>query len=268
MPMPDHNPNDPAYWDTVVANYEAQAQPFTGFFAEAALARLDISPGTRLLDVACGTGAVALAAARLGAEVLAIDFSQGMVARVLSHGLPNVAGRQMDGQALDLPDGAFDAVVSVFGVMLFADWRAGLREMARVTRPGGQAAVAVWRDPRGAATHLFIAQVRADLFPDHAMAVPFSGMTVLSDPDGLAACLVEAGFADPVIVPVHHDFHLNMAAFDDAERFFAMSPALTTLAPEQRTAVLAEMRRRAEAGRTGDTYPIPATALIAVARRP
>ena len=65
----------------------------------------------------------------------------------------------MDGQALDLPDAAFDAVVSVFGVMLFPDWRAGLREMARVTRSGGSAAIAVWKNADGAAVHLLLSQV-------------------------------------------------------------------------------------------------------------
>ena len=66
----------------------------------------------------------------------------------------------MDGQALDLPDAAFDATVSVFGVMLFPDWRAGLREMARVTRPGGSAAIAVWKSADGAALHLLLTRWR------------------------------------------------------------------------------------------------------------
>ena len=107
--MTDPDPTDPAYWDSAVANYEAQAAPFTGFFAEAALAMLDLRPGQRLLDVATGTGAAALAAARKGMSVTAIDFSHGMIERVRAHGLANIVARQMDGQALDLPDAAFDA---------------------------------------------------------------------------------------------------------------------------------------------------------------
>ncbi|GCC47338.1 hypothetical protein chiPu_0031706, partial [Chiloscyllium punctatum] len=93
----------------MVATYEAQSQPFTTLFADAAIATLPIGPSSRVLDVATGTGAAALAAARTGADVTAIDFSAGMVARVGAHGLPNIEARQMDGQALDLPDAAFDA---------------------------------------------------------------------------------------------------------------------------------------------------------------
>ncbi len=95
-----------------------------------------------MLDIACGAGALALVAARDGAQILATDFSPGMVAAVLSHGLPNVDALVMDGQALDLPDACFDAAFSIFGIMLFPDWRKGLAEMARVVRPGGSAA---WR---------------------------------------------------------------------------------------------------------------------------
>ena len=94
-----------------------------------------------MLDVAAGTGALTLAAARTGAHVLATDFSPGMVARIAAANLPNVEASVMDGQALDLADGCFDAVFSIFGVIMFPDWRKGLSEMGRVTRPGGPIAV-------------------------------------------------------------------------------------------------------------------------------
>jgi ubiquinone/menaquinone biosynthesis C-methylase UbiE len=266
-PASDRYPNNPEYWDKAVASYEAQAQPFTSYFAEAALAKLDIAPSMRVLDIATGTGAAALAAARRGAEVLAIDFSSGMVERVLSHGVANVAARQMDGQALDLPDASFDAAMSVFGVMLFPDWRAGLREMARVTRPGGSAVVAVWKDVDGAATHLLLSQVRKALYPDLVLPSPFPGMIELSDPRRLSAAMIAAGFSAPSVEEVTHDFQLKIATLDDADRLFGMIPAWSTLNASQREAVLGEVRTRAERGRVGDTLPIPSTALIAAARR-
>lgn len=266
-PVSDQDLNDPEYWDKAVASYEAQAQPFTAYFAEAALAKLDITPSTRVLDVATGTGAVALAAARRGAEVLAIDFSSGMVQRVLSHGVANIAARQMDGQALDLPDASFDMVMSVFGVMLFPDWRAGLREMARVTRPGGSAVVAVWKDVDGAATNLLLSQVRRALYPDLVAPVPFPGMIEMSDPHRLSAALIAAGFTPPSVEEVTHDFQLKVAALDDADRLLEMIPIWRMLDTSQREAVLGEVRIRAERGRVGDTLPIPSTALIATARR-
>lgn len=155
---------NPDHWDTAAEHYERTAHPFTVRYAEAALERVALGPISRILDVAAGTGAIALAAARTGAQVLATDFSPGMVARIAAAGLPNVEARVMDGQALDLPDGGFDAVFSIFGVIMFPDWRKGLAEMARVTRTGGHGVVATWRD-RGAATFLLLGQIRSRLFP-------------------------------------------------------------------------------------------------------
>src|SRR5690606_18153717 len=154
--------------------------------------------GSRVLDVAAGTGALALAAARAGAQVLATDFAPGMVARIAAAGLPNVEARVMDGQALDLPDAAFDAVFSIFGVIMFPDWRKGLAEMARVTRPGGQGVVATWRES-GAATFLLLGQIRRKLFPElEGMTMP-AGVGALSDPGDFARELVAAGYRDPRI---------------------------------------------------------------------
>jgi SAM-dependent methyltransferase len=259
--------NDPAHWDKMDATYEAQSQPFTTLFADAAIATLPIGPSSRVLDVATGTGAAALAAARTGADVTAIDFSAGMVARVGAHGLPNIEARQMDGQALDLPDAAFDATVSVFGVMLFPDWRAGLRELARVTRPGGSAAIAVWKSADGAALHLLLAQVIRRLYPDNVTPMPCTGLAELADPGRLSAAVVAAGFSDPVVIEVTHDFKLNVANPADIDKLFAFMPHWSGLDADQSTAVARAFRSEIEQRRVGDVFSIPSTALIATALR-
>src|SRR5690606_29044502 len=92
------------HWDNAAKHYEETAHPFTALYAEDALARIALTARSRVLDVAAGTGALALAAARTGAQVLATDFSPGMVARIAAARLPNVEARVMDGQSLDLPD--------------------------------------------------------------------------------------------------------------------------------------------------------------------
>lgn len=254
---------DSSHWDTAAQHYEQTAHPFTAKYAKSALAMVTLSPGARVLDVAAGTGALALEAARAGAQVLAIDFSPGMVARIAAQGLANVEASVMDGQALMLPDGAFDAVFSIFGVIMFPDWRKGLSEMARVTRPGGYGVVATWRDS-GAATFLLLSQVRQTLFPGReTMAMP-NAVSALSEPQDFAREMTAAGFTDPQIQAVTFDFELDIAALDEPDTLFGMSPDWTSLTDADKSAVVAEVRRMA-----GDRtiLPIPSTALIGVARR-
>lgn len=251
------------HWDTVARHYGETAQPFTARFAEAALARVPLNAQSRVLDVAAGTGALALAAARSGAQVLAVDFSPGMIARIAAAGLPNVAARVMDGQALALPDAGFDAVFSIFGVILFPDWRKGLNEMARVTRPGGYGIVATWQR-QGAATFLLLGAIRRGLFPERESTAMPEAVQVLSDPADFARELVAAGYRDPQIATVVHDFELDLALLADPDTLFGISPDWTDLSAAERSAVTAEIRRMA-----GDrpTLAIPSTALIAVAMR-
>jgi ubiquinone/menaquinone biosynthesis C-methylase UbiE len=259
---------DPAYWNDLAARYEAMAAPFTGHFARAALAGLEIRSGTQLLDVATGTGALALAAAEQGAVVTAIDFAPAMVMRVAAHAHPRVTALQMDGQALDLPDDAFDVVASVFGVMLFPDWRAGLAEMARVCRPGGRVVVVVWSDPEGAAIFQWLADIRRQLFPADLRPEPAIGMTVMAEPERLAEAMVTAGFEAPIVRAEAHAFQLELRLLDDPETAFSGMPLWTTLTTVQKRAVRAEMMRRVVAAGVKNVFPITSTALIATAQLP
>lgn len=255
--------DSPDHWDTAAQHYEKTAHPFTMHYAEAALARVVLTPESRVLDVAAGTGALALTAARSGAQVLATDFSPGMVARIAAAKMPNVETRVMDGQALELEDGSFDAVFSIFGVIMFPDWRKGLAEMARVTRIGGTGVVATWQD-RGAATFLLLGQIRRKLFPDREGMVMPDAVRALSDPADFASELVLAGYRDPEIEHVTHDYPLDMNLLVEPDTLFGMSPDWTSLSDAEKGEVIAEVRAMA-----GDRaiLPIPSTALIAVARR-
>jgi len=99
-----------------------------------------VGPGSRALDVATGTGDLAIELRRRGADVVGSDFSEGMLerARVKSSDV-----RWEQGNALELPyeDGAFDAATVGFGARNFSDLPRGLGEMARVVRPGGRVVV-------------------------------------------------------------------------------------------------------------------------------
>ena len=130
------------------AGYAEWFAGFTGLYADAALDRLGVGAGTALVDVAAGSGAASIRAAERGATVTAVDFAPGMVdvlAERFERGAhSNCSALQMDGQSLQLPDDAFDAGLSMFGLMFFPDPSSGMAELVRVTRR------AAWsRSPRG-----------------------------------------------------------------------------------------------------------------------
>ncbi len=138
-------------WDEIAPGYDEFVTPSHMWLANEGLRRAGLRPGMRFLDVAAGSGALSIPAARLGAQVLATDLSPAMLERLeqraRDEGL-SVETRVMDGHALDLDDDGFDAAGSQFGVMLFPDMPKGISEMARVVRPGGRVLLNVYGDPR------------------------------------------------------------------------------------------------------------------------
>lgn len=137
-------------WDRIAADYDRTNTPTQMWLAGEGLRRTGVRKGMRLLDVAAGSGALSIPAARLGARVLAVDQSAAMLerlrARARSEGL-EIETRLMDGHALELPDAGFDIAASQFGVMLFPDMPRAVREMARVVKPGGRVLVHAYGDP-------------------------------------------------------------------------------------------------------------------------
>jgi SAM-dependent methyltransferase len=122
------------------------SEPLAVLFAE----RAGVRPGGTALDVGCGPGALtAQLVARLGpAAVSAIDPSPPFVAAVRDR-LPGVDVRAGGAEDLPFPDGSFDAVLAELVVHFMTDPVAGLREMARVARPGGVVAACVWDHAAG-----------------------------------------------------------------------------------------------------------------------
>jgi demethylmenaquinone methyltransferase/2-methoxy-6-polyprenyl-1,4-benzoquinol methylase len=116
--------------------------------------RAVVRSGDRVLDACCGTGDLALEAERAGGRVTGLDFSERMLerARRKSAGIDWVRG---DVLALPFPDGSFDAATVGFGIRNVEDLEAGLRELARVLRPGGRLACLEITRPRGALRPFF-----------------------------------------------------------------------------------------------------------------
>ncbi len=107
-------------------------------------AALDAGPADAVLDLAAGTAVSTQECARSGAWCLAADFSVGMLHAGRSRAVPKVAA---DATRLPFGDGVFDAVTISFGLRNIVDHVAGLREMARVTRPGGRLVVCEFSTP-------------------------------------------------------------------------------------------------------------------------
>ncbi len=125
-----------------------------------------IQPGQRVLDVACGTGVLARAAAARanpGGSVVGVDINEGMLA-VAARNAPRIQWQRAPAEALPFADNRFDRVVSQFGLMFFEDRAAAVSEMVRVLRPGGRLAVAVWASLEETPGYAAITQLLERLF--------------------------------------------------------------------------------------------------------
>lgn len=164
------------------------------------VAAANIQPGQRVLDVACGTGVLARAAASCvgaGGAIAGLDANPGMLV-VAAQLAPDIDWKEGLAEALPYPDQSFDAVVSQFGLMFFSDQQQALREMLRVLVPGGRLAVAVWDSlehiPAYAAEVALLARVAGQDAAD-ALRAPF----VLGATQALEALFAAAGIASPSI---------------------------------------------------------------------
>lgn len=170
----------------------------------AAVAAVDAKPGTKVLDLAAGTGTSAAALAAEGADVVACDLSPGMIAEGRRR-FPHLEFVQGDATALPFPDETFDAVTISFGLRNVVDVPAALREMLRVTRPGGKLVIAEFSSPAlpwfRAVYNWYLAKIMpavARLFSSDEAAYDYLMESIIDWPDqqSLGRMIREAGWTN------------------------------------------------------------------------
>lgn len=184
-------------WGEKASVYDDFAGQITVGVVGPVLDALAVGPGTRFLDVCCGPGYVAAAAARRGADARGVDFAPAMVEEARRQ-FPAVTFDAGDAEALAFADGSFDALACAFGILHLADPDRALAEAHRVLAPGGRYAFTVWMGPE---RHEFFRLV-GDAIAAHGAPValpPAPPMFRFADPDEARRSMAAAGFGDVTV---------------------------------------------------------------------
>ncbi|MFF2632932.1 bifunctional demethylmenaquinone methyltransferase/2-methoxy-6-polyprenyl-1,4-benzoquinol methylase UbiE [Microbacterium sp. NPDC058021] len=182
-------------------------------------------PGQRILDLAAGTGASSVALAASGAEVVAADFSPGMIAEGKRRhgGVENLSFVEADATALPFEDDAFDAVTISFGLRNVNEPKKALAEMLRVTAPGGRLVICEFSHPRSpvfAGLYRFyndrVLPVVARTMSSNAAAYDYLNESIRDWPDQttLSSWLREAGWTHVA----HRDLTFGIVALHRARK--------------------------------------------------
>ncbi|WP_055499251.1 class I SAM-dependent methyltransferase [Streptomyces albus] len=229
-------------WAGKAEAYAAGFAKLCAYTVPALLHAAGVREGMRVLDAGTGTGTVAAAARELGAEVTAVDAEPDMVARA-ARTVPEADVRLASLPRLPFADGRFDTVLGNFVLNHVGRPRAALRELRRVTRPGGRVAVTVWAAPPAAGHALLGRAVQA------AGVVRPAHLPALAPEDdfprterGLTALLGEAGLREPACTTLVWDHRTTRE-----EWWSGPASGVATIGQilaGQPDAVLAEVKRR------------------------
>jgi ubiquinone/menaquinone biosynthesis C-methylase UbiE len=201
-------------YGTAAADYDDASREYWRFLSERTVDRVRLRPGQRVLDVACGTGWSAVAAAHVvgtAGSVVAVDYAEPMLditrQKVSELGLRNVEVMQADATQLNFDEASFDAVVCVLGIFFLEDMAAAAAGFWRLLRPDGVLAITVLGE------HFFAPLLdeawRPSMLlerPDLQILLPWERTR---DPETLRAVLVDAGIPDPTVEQEHQPLALS-----------------------------------------------------------
>jgi SAM-dependent methyltransferase len=269
-----------SYKETTLAQWQDAADAwhhydpvFDTWLGEATEAMLDlagVSEGSRVLDIAAGSGGQTIVAARRAGEtgaVLATDISSNILDRAAaaarSAGLANVATRVLDGERLEVASGSFDAAISRLGLMYMPDKQGALEEARAALRARGRYAAVVFAEPdrnRFFSVPVAIIRERAGLpAPAPGLPGPFSAV-------GIGDLLEEAGFCEVEVRRVAAPLRLPSAADCtqlERESFGALHQMLAGLPLEEQDAVWIEIEAALREFEGPDGFVGPCELLVA-----
>jgi ubiquinone/menaquinone biosynthesis C-methylase UbiE len=254
-------------WQEVASRYHDGFAAVTVQSVEALLDAANVKSGVRVLDVACGPGYAAGAAAIRGADPVGIDFSSEMIDEARAR-YPDLDFRTGDAEQLALDDSQFDAVVLNFGMLHLARPERALEEAFRVLHPGGRVAFTVWDTPDkaiGFGIVIGAIQKYGDMNVSIPAGPPFFRF---SDPEESKRALSAAGFINPVVTHVPQVWRLESAGilFDVMYNGSVRNAALLRAQrPAVQEAIRAEIRRGVEQNRS--ELPMPAVLASAEKRK-
>lgn len=186
----------PEPWDLVASGYAETTMQMLAQYAEVAVNKLALHQGSKVLDVACGSGSVSLMVAKRVAFVHAIDFSLPMLdicqQKADEENIKNIQIFHGDAQKLPYEDENFDAAISMFGLMFFPDRKAGLSEIYRILKQGGRVAISSWSPVADSPAMDIVFGALREMNPD--IPEPQTIIDSLESPDVFRAELEVAGF--------------------------------------------------------------------------
>lgn len=259
-------------FNRVAMGYDRQALRFFSYSADKMVARLNPKAGEKLLDVATGTGAVALAAAQAvgaGGRVVGIDIAEAMLAeaekKIRKFGINNVDLHTMDASALDFRAGYFDAVTCAYALFFLPDMQAGLQEWKRVLKPGGSVIFTSF-GPAAFRPMLDLFMARLAL---HDVATDPAAGARLNDPMQCRQLLTAAGLTDVEVVTEQLGYHLKDAAeWWEVVYNAGLRGMLDKLAPHKRDVFQREHMQEVQALVTDPGLWLNVETLFSYARKP